>query len=120
MPKREVADKILDKVVALLRGGKMLSTCLESFVICLYPAYLKEYYIHIPKKKKHLFPEPPSQILLEYGTEIYQARVKSDSHGGSYIGRFPEWFEAHPEVKVGDKLVIEVMDPLKHYCLKIA
>jgi phosphopantothenoylcysteine decarboxylase/phosphopantothenate--cysteine ligase len=120
LPKREVADKILDRVAKLSGGRKLSPTHLESFVIPVHPAYLKEYYIQIPKKKKHLFPEPPSQIQLEYKTEIYRAWVKSDSRGGSYIGRFPEWFKAHPELKTVDELEVEVIEPMKRYRLKIA
>jgi phosphopantothenoylcysteine decarboxylase/phosphopantothenate--cysteine ligase len=120
LAKREVADKVLDRLVALLRGRKLSPTYIESFVIPFHPAYLKEYYIQIPKKKKHLFPEPPSQIQLEYKAEIYRAWVKSDSRGGSYIGRFPEWFKSHPELKAVDELEIEVIEPMKRYHLKIA
>jgi len=98
----------------------MLSTYIESFVKCLYPAYLKEYYIHIPKKKKHLFPEPPSQIPLEYGTEIYQAWIKSDSRGGSYIGRFPEWFKEHcSDLEEAGEVIITVDKQKKRYRLEI-
>jgi len=121
MPKREVADKVLDKVAALLGGGKVSPTYIESFLILFHPAYLEEYYIHIPKKKKHLFPAPPSQIQLEHKTEIYRAWVKSDSRGGSYIGRFPEWFKAHRhELERVDELIIEVIETMKRYRLKIA
>jgi len=98
----------------------MLSTYIESFVKRLYPAYLKDYYIHIPKKKKHLFPEPPSQIQLEYGTQIYQAWVNSDSLGGSYIGRFPEWFKAHrSELEEAGEVIIIVDKQKNRYRLEI-
>jgi len=120
LPKREVADKILDRVVAFLGGRKVLSTYIESFAKRLYPAYLKEYYIHIPQKKKRLFPEPPSQIPLEYGTEIYQAWVKSDSRGGSYIGRFPKWFKEHrSELQEAGQLIITVDKQKNRYRLEI-
>jgi len=98
----------------------MLSTYIESFVKRLYPAYLNEYYIHIPKKKKHLFPEPPAKIVLEYDTQIFPAWVKSDSHGGSYIGRFPEWFKEHRrELEEAGKIIIHVDKQNNRYRLEI-
>ena len=80
---------------------------------------MRQYYIHIPKKKKHLFPEPPAGIELEDNTLILKACVKSDSHGGAYIGRFLEWFKVHPELKVGDKVRITIIEPMKKYRLEI-
>ncbi len=31
-----------------------------------------------------------------------------------------KWFRAHPELKPGDKLVIELIEPMKRYRLKVA
>ena len=88
----------------------MLLIYTESFVKPLFPAYLDEYYIHIPKKKIHLFPEPPSEIQVEYGHSSFPAWVKSDSRGGAYIGNgLSEWFKAYrPELEKVGKIIITV------------
>lgn len=91
----------------------------SAFEITLQPAYIKYHYIHIPAARKDLF--PGSDTTLELKTDI------GDIEAGFYIGPYglgfqkglAKWFRAHPELKVADKLVIEVIEPMKRYRLKI-
>jgi hypothetical protein len=73
----------------------MLTTYVESYIKSFTRAYLDDYYIHIPSKKRYLFPNPGTHVQLIYESEIYCPWILSDSNGGSYIGRFPEWFKKH-------------------------
>ena len=48
-------------------------------------------------------------------TQFY-VEVKGSHHGFSTNLR--PWFKAHPELNAGDKLIFEVIEPMKRYRLK--
>jgi phosphopantothenoylcysteine decarboxylase/phosphopantothenate--cysteine ligase len=117
LAKREVADKILDRVVALLAKK---SKRIES--LPLTPNRIQKHIIAISRKDSGIFPPPPAQFTLEtdlggietrahhlYGEEDYRISASLE-----------KWFRAHPELKTGDKLEMAVIEPMKRYSLRIA
>ena len=120
MPKREVADKILGRVVELL--GKMEETPpVETVEVTLRRSYIESYSIYIPATKKYLF--PVSKTTLELETDIGQIECGfgTEPASGAWLQKgLSGWFKAHRELKPGDKLIIECTEPMKRYSLKIA
>jgi hypothetical protein len=122
LPKREVADKILDRVVGLfpLKGGKVM-TRVEITLRTL--TQIRHYQrIDIPKDIRHIFPDYGVPFTVE--TEIpeiieYKKKGLYKQKNGKDHFHMRKWFKAHPELKEGDKLIIEVIEPMKHYRLKI-
>jgi phosphopantothenoylcysteine decarboxylase/phosphopantothenate--cysteine ligase len=119
MPKREVADKILDRVVALL-GKREETPQVQTVEVKLRRSYIESYSIYIPAAKKYLF--PVSKTTLELETDIGQIECGFGTApaSGAWLQKgLSGWFKAHPELKPGDKLIIEVIEPMKCYSLKI-
>ena len=90
--------------------------------ITLYPSHRKQGYIPIYKAKWDLFPPTTTELELEaepmgvIHTQFY-VEVKG-SHRGFSTNLRP-WFIAHPELKAGDKLLIEIIEPKKKYRLEL-
>jgi len=92
----------------------------ESVEITLAPSCMKYYYIHIPKAKKHLFPDSNTTIELETDIGLIEIGFGVDPDWGAWLQRgFSKWFKAHPELKQGDKVRISVLEPMKKYRLEI-
>jgi len=120
MPKREVADKVLDRVAKLL-GKREETPLVQTVEVKLRRSYIESYSIYIPPAKKYLF--PVSKTTLELETDIGQIECGFGTApaSGAWLQKgLPDWFKAHPELKPGDKLIIEVIEPMKRYRLKIA
>ena len=119
MPKREVADKILDRVVELL-GKREETPQVQTVEVKLRSSYIESYSIYIPAAKKYLF--PVSKTTLELETDIGQIECGFGTApaSGAWLQKgLSGWFKAHPELQPGDKLIIEVIEPMKCYSLKI-
>lgn len=90
--------------------------------ITLYPSHIEQCYIPIYKASWNLFPATTTELELEakptgiMHTQFY-VEVKGSHHGFSTNLR--PWFKAHPKLNAGDKLIIEVIKPMKRYRLKI-
>lgn len=93
--------------------------------ITLHHSHIEQGYIPVYKAWWNLFPTTTTQLELEaesmsiIHTQFY-VEVKGSHHGFSTNLR--PWFNAHPELKEGDKLEIEVIKngKMKRYRLKIA
>jgi len=91
--------------------------------ITLSPSHIRQGYIPIYKARWNLFPITTTHLELEakpmgvIHTQFY-GEAKG-SHRGFSTNLIP-WFKAHPEVKEGDEVIIEVIKPMKRYHLKIA
>lgn len=93
----------------------------ETVDIVLAPSYMKYYYIHIPAAKKHLFPTFKTTLELETDIGPIKSEFGTDPAWGAWLQKgLSVWFKKHPELKPGDKLIIEVIEPMKRYSLKIA
>lgn len=95
---------------------------MENIVeITMQCSYREQGYINIPKTWWHLFPPTTTELELEakpmgvIHTQFY-VEVKGSHHGFSTNLR--PWFKAHPELNAGDKLIFEVIEPMKRYRLK--
>lgn len=92
----------------------------DSVEIALAPSCMKYYYIHIPKEKKHLFPDFKTTLKLETDIGIIEVGFGIDPAWGAWLQKgFANWFKAHPELKAGDKIRISVIEPHKKYRLEI-
>jgi len=119
LPKREVAERVLDRVVELL--GKSEETLqVQTVEVKLRRSYIESYSIYIPAAKKYLF--PVSKTTLELETDIGQIECGFGTApaSGAWLQKgLSGWFKAHPELKPRDKLIIEVIERMNCYSLKI-
>jgi len=110
MSKREVADRILDRVVGMLDG--------RSVELIIKPFMIKLRRIRIDSDKRGIFPPLGTGFDLELddGSVI---NTYIDKRTGQIWKNIRQWFKAHPELKAGDKVIITVVEPLKKYRLEI-
>ena len=117
--------------------GKVVEDALEKFAknknvieLKLNASSRKYVYIPLPKDKRLFFPgyKVDFELKTDAGTVI--AHVTSEPHGasvdvgdpqaGTHIrGKFGPWYARHPELKAGDRLRIQVLEPGKRYELSI-
>lgn len=100
----------------------------SGFFISLPPSSLsKRHYIHLPEsaRKNNIFPLVKTTIQIdtdkgnletEHRISHRQGRLMSSWLEG---GGLDKWFDAHPELEVGDTLRITVIEPMKKYLLEI-
>jgi len=120
MPKREVADKILGRVVELL-GKREETPPVETVEVTLRRSYIESYSIYIPAAKKYLFPTFKTTLELETDIGQIECGFGTEPASGAWLQKgLSGWFKAHRELKPGDKLIIECIEPMKRYSLKIA
>jgi len=85
--------------------------------------------LSLPKKEyRHFLPGYKEDFILETDVGNIVTRVTSapqgtrigDPNAGAYIqGGLRPWYKKHPELKSGDRLIIEAIEPQKRYRLKI-
>ncbi len=76
--------------------------------------------IPLPKDKRPFFPDFKESFELVTDVGVHKANVTSAPDTGGHIrGRFGPWFAKHPELKAGDRLRIEALEPGKRYELSI-
>ena len=92
--------------------------------------YTSQKYVLIPvsRKKRRFFPGYNVYFDLETDTGAIRTRVTSapkgtpsgDRNGGNYIkGGLRPWYNNHPELKSGDRLRFEALEPGKKYRLSV-
>lgn len=92
----------------------------DSVEIALQPSCMKYYYIHIPKAKKHLFPDSKTTIELDTDIGLIETGFNVDPTWGAWLQKgLSNWFKAHAELKPGDKAIIKVIEPEKRYHLEL-
>ena len=89
----------------------------EGVEIMLQLDSIRAYYIDIPKAKKDLFPS--SKTTLELETDIGLMKIGFNPAISRIQGGLPQWFKSHHDLKVGDKLLIKTIEPMKKYRLEI-
>ena len=101
--------------------GKTLEITLSN------PTCLNFHLFFIPKEERMFFPgyKVPFSIETDVGTyetwvsSAPKGTVKGDPKAGVYVQRkLVGWFKAHPELKVGSRIVVETIEPMKRYRLK--
>ncbi|MGB6873417.1 MAG: bifunctional phosphopantothenoylcysteine decarboxylase/phosphopantothenate--cysteine ligase CoaBC [Dehalococcoidia bacterium] len=116
LTKREAAERILGRVVRLIPPTQKAARVLTK-------EELNGHHIHIEKRDKGIFPPPRIEfdLVLDGKTIRTNCRWVNRVQNKVAIRRnLEKWFRAHPELKPGDKLIIEVTEPMKRYRLKIA
>jgi hypothetical protein len=84
--------------------------------------------IPVPRAKRRFFPGYKILFDLETDTQAVRTRVTSapkgtpagDPNGGGYIqGGMRPWYNSHPQLKPGDRLRFEALEPGKRYRLSV-
>lgn len=84
--------------------------------------------IPVPKDKRYFFPGYKIPFKLETDIGVLSVKVTSapkqtpvgDPDAGAYItGGLRQWYEKHPQLKDGNKVRIECLDPGKRYKLSL-
>ena len=95
-------------------------------VIVRTPTCINYHLFYIPKPSRRFFPgyEVPFKLVTDLGeieTYVTSARAGTpvgDPDAGTYIqAKLAEWYRRHPMIKVGDKVMFEVIEPMKRYRL---
>jgi hypothetical protein len=89
-------------------------------------AWTKYHYMNISQCRA-FFPGYKVPFVLETDQGEILAHVSSAKKGTSYgalmggslISGLKKWYEAHPEIKVGSRFIIEAIDPQKRYRISI-
>jgi hypothetical protein len=83
--------------------------------------------VYIPKDKRPFFPGYRVPFTIESDIGVIQTYVSSAPAGtqvgdptkGAYFQKnMVDWYKRHPELKVGDKLIISVLEPMRKYRLE--
>jgi len=98
-------------------------------VIVRNPSCIKFHLFYISKPSRHFFPgfKVPFKLVTDIGeieTYVISAPGRppyGDPDAGTYIqAKLAEWYRRHPEIKVGDRVIFEVIEPMKRYLLRKA
>ena len=126
MSKREVADRILDKVVEMLTPKKVRARRMhlsqvsrDNVIVELKPAYLKYNRLIIPKAKRELFPDFNKPFELQTNHGVIKTLAGRSAYKLELRKGLAKWYKANPELKAGDKVMLEVIEPMKKYRLEI-
>jgi len=101
---------------------------LKSLAITLSnPSCLNFHLFPIPKGGREFFPGYKIPFSIETDVGTYETWVTSapkgtevgDPKAGVYVQRnLIDWFKAHTELKVGSRILVEAIEPMKRYSLK--
>ena len=72
--------------------------------------------LRINKKYREYFPKPGEKFIIETDIGEIETNLAKDD---AFSRNMKKWFEAHPELKVGDYVIIEEIEPKKRYRLYI-
>ena len=85
------------------------------------PAYKRYKYIGIFKKYRHLFPDFGSRVeLMSDRGDSFKMKVYNNYGSTELRDVKGGWFDRNPHLKVGDKILITIVDPMKKYRIEIA
>jgi hypothetical protein len=117
------------KATIVSEGSKSSLAITENMleVIVRTPTCINSHLFYIPKPSRRFFPgyEVPFKLVTDLGeieTYVISAPAGTpygDPDAGTYIqAKLAEWYRRHPEIKVGDRVIFEVIEPMKQYRLK--
>jgi hypothetical protein len=96
-------------------------------VIVRNPSCIKYHLFYISKPSRHFFPgyQVPFKLVTDIGeietyvTSAIGSPPYGDPDAGTYIqAKLAEWYRRHGEIKVGDRVAFEVIEPMKKYRLR--
>ena len=103
--------------------GKVLEQAAKNknvIELKLAPSSREYLYIPLPKDKRHFFPDYKVSFELITDVGVFTAHVPYPPNAGGHIrGRFGQWYAKHPELKAGDRLLIQALEPGKRYKLSV-
>ncbi len=114
------------KVTVVSEQGEVVSTTTAQNtleVVIRTPSFIKFNLFAIPKGKRSFFPKYEVPFILE--TDIGEigtymtSRTPSNPEGAYFTKNMTRWYRRHPELKVGDKVIFTVLEPMKRYRLKV-
>lgn len=92
-------------------------------VIIRTPSFIKFNLFAIPKDRRSFFPKYEVPFILETDIgeiETYMtSRTPSNPEGAYFTKNMTQWYRRHPTIKVGDKVIFTVIEPLKRYHLEL-
>ena len=122
---------ITPKVTIVSDGGRVTPapTTEDTLeVIIRNPSFINFHLFTIPKGKRSFFPGFKVPFLLETDIGEIKTHVTSDKKGtqygntnaGHYVqAKLAEWYRRHPTIKVGDKVIFKVIEPMSRYHLEL-
>jgi phosphopantothenoylcysteine decarboxylase/phosphopantothenate--cysteine ligase len=115
LAKREVADRVLDRMVRLIPRT-------QRAVRVLTQEEVNGHHIHIETKDNDMFPPVRGAFDLVADGKTIRTKCRWVIKGKKMAIRdqLRQWFTAHPELRKGTRVEIEVIEPMKRYRLKIA
>jgi len=105
-----------------LKQGEKLEIPITS------PTNFKSHLFIIPRKQRSFFPGYKIPFTLETDLGELITHVSSDKAGteigdmkaGIYIqSKLADWYRKHPTLRIGDKVVFSILEPMKKYRLEI-
>jgi hypothetical protein len=92
--------------------------------IRVQPAYVNHKYLGISRQHRWFFPIFGTDFALvtdvgEIKTKMRDSQSRTNPDAGNEIGGIGAWFRAHPELREGDRILIEEIEPKKRYKLEI-
>lgn len=91
----------------------------NSFEIVLKPSCFTQQHIHVPIAKKSLFPKNGT-VEIDAGSVVFEAKLYDYGKNGQWLqNNLDKWFNMEPKPKVGDRIRISVIEPMKKYRLEI-
>lgn len=110
-------------------GVDYLGTKRQIELTICSPTFIKFHLFSISKRDRQFF--PGYKVLFKLETDIgeIETHVSSapagtqigDPHKGAYIQKnLAKWYREHPMIRVGDKVIFEVIEPMKRYRLRKA
>lgn len=78
------------------------------------------HYFSLLKSEQSFFPAPGTRFTFITDIGEIETNVAGNEKGGYWIQRnLADWYKRHPELKVGDRVRISVIEPMKKYRLEI-
>jgi len=131
---RTTSQEISPSNIQKLRARNIYSKSTNLIEILLRSDTPKKFHlIPVPKDVRHFFPGYNTAFLLETDIGEIPSKVTSapkdtkegDPDAGNYIksvyrNALTQWYDKHKDLKLGDKIIIEVIEPKKRYRLSIS
>lgn len=100
----------------------------EEIKVVLRKSHIEYSHIYVPSEFRDFFPgyEIPFTVETNIGeietyiTGASAGTEKGNATAGSYFSKgMTEWFNAHPALEAGDKVMIEIVKPKERYKLRV-
>jgi len=115
LPKREVADRILDRVVELLPPKKSPLKVVKC--LPLTSRRIMEHILCFSRKDRQYFPRSGEELILI--TNIGEIKTRGRGKIFTISANLQRWFNANPGLSESSKVFLEIAEPMKRYRLKL-